>query len=343
MFRPVPLRHFQRLFPLVARRHGRVHQQVERCVQRKAVGHRLFFQHPADRPGHGVTPLHPLRLGIARRIRMDQHHDPWFGRVIKLFHHQAPPTDALLPGDGPHRVAAGVLAIACRQDGVFVEVAVHRDAAQKATHQAVQFRQVAFPGRNDELMEAPLRAGLRLQAQQVAADELQRLQYIAAPLPDADRDFERSLLLRTQPGRAPHSVPLPGAVSGQVVHAAWGEFPPQMEPQGCKGLPVGAAVPYGQPQVHRLVCLGKEVLRFQQPLQIVQTVGTGLLFQPEEQPRQHQRKYDRRHQWFSSGTSTSDSSFRSRWAAASAFMLPPRTTRWQSTAGASPLMSSGIT
>ena len=103
---------------------------------------------------------------------MDQHHDPWFGRVIKLFHHQAPPTDALLPGDGPHRVAAGVLAIACRQDGVFVEVAVHRDAAQKAAHQAVQFRQVAFPGWNDELMEAPLCAGLRLQAQQVAADQL---------------------------------------------------------------------------------------------------------------------------------------------------------------------------
>ena len=131
-------------------------------------------------------------------------------------------------------------------------------------------------------MEATLRTGLRLQAQQVAADELQRLQYIAAPLPDADRDFERSLLLRTQPGRAPHGVPLPGAVPGQVIHAAWGELPPQMEPQGRKGLPVGAAVPHGQPQVHRLVCLGKEVLRFQQSLQIVQTVDTRLLFQPEE-------------------------------------------------------------
>ena len=45
-------------------------------------------------------------------------------------------------------------------------------AAQKAADQAVQFRQVAFPGWNDELMEAPLCAGLRLQAQQVAADQL---------------------------------------------------------------------------------------------------------------------------------------------------------------------------
>ena len=46
-------------------------QQIKGSVCRKAVGHRLFFQPPADCAGHGVAELRRFRVVVILGIRMD--------------------------------------------------------------------------------------------------------------------------------------------------------------------------------------------------------------------------------------------------------------------------------
>ena len=192
-------------------------------------------------------------------------------------------------------------------------------------------------------MKPVLGAGLFLQTQKISPDDLKRFQYIPAPPLDLDRDAERRFLMRAEPCGTARRVTRTDPVFGQVSRLAGKNFPAEMEPQSQKGLSMRAIVPDGECQLHRLPCFGQEVFGFQKPLHIVQTVSAGPPLQPEEQRRQKQPADHRRHSAFSSGTVISDSSLRSRWAAASAFMPLPITTRWLSTAGASPLTSSGIT
>ena len=73
MFRPIALPGFQGLIPLAAHHKGPMNQDIEGRINRQSIDDRLFFQNPADRPGHGIASFHRWHLFFCGSIRVDQH------------------------------------------------------------------------------------------------------------------------------------------------------------------------------------------------------------------------------------------------------------------------------
>ena len=184
----------------------------------EVVLHPLLLQHPAHRPGQGAALLQELLPVFRLAVRVQEHRDPGLGGVVELFHHEAPASRALGPGDVLHGLPARVLPEARGQHRVLVDEPPHGHVPQKAAEHVGKALVLRLPGGHHHGPELSGPAHLLIQAQKVAAGELQGHEGIEPPAPDGHRHPEADLLPGPEPcgeadvGAALHVLPGPGGV-----------------------------------------------------------------------------------------------------------------------------------
>ena len=342
MFRPISLAGFQRFVPRVARHQSAAYEDIKGGIDRQPVRYRLFFQHPADRPRHGIAIFHRLHLFFQRGIGMDQHRHPRLGGGVVVFADEAYAAGALFPGNGAHGVLAGIRTVPRCQNWVLIQKAVDRQFPQKAAHGCIQCRQKPLLGRDDQLLQGGGPPGLFTHPEKVAAAQIQRLQQIPSPAGKTHFQVPGCLLMGFEPGDVLDRVSFAQNVLLDTVRILYFKGRMQVKFQRDQRPRPALLVAQRQMKADRLAGFGQQIFRHHPGLQAVQCVFLGICLERQHQDHQHSRKYQARHS-ASSGTEMLCSSCCIRWAAASAFMPPPRVRRWHSTAGASSLMSSGMT